>query len=1167
MSDAVQRARAIQHEAATPDRSVVLEAAAGSGKTKVLVDRFLRLCLGGNGVDPRAVLAITFTRRATVEIQDRLQRAARRLAGLENAALRNALADILGHDPTAREMERAAWFHEALLEDPGGLGIDTLHAFCQKVLGRFAADVGLDPRFAVIDQRQEAEYRTEALDRLETELAGDPRAAVAYANLARTVGGARGKVADLFGQRVHLQRWLDAVAPPVGPVAAVLARPLAPHLTAATADLQRGLLRHTPWEGDPAPDLARLAPDLAAALRAFAGPGLDAVSDAEVAVGPTAAFEKLRDAMRATALSAAADLDCDTSRVAAHLDGLSTMLLTGTGNLRKFIGRKPSAEQRQAAFAEAAGPVLALLALPPLLDLLEHNRTLLSAGLRALDLYADAKRRDGVVDFQDLEYLALRLLTDAEVGPQIHFRLDARLDHLLLDEFQDTNANQAELLQPLVAEVLAGGDPPRTAFVVGDVKQSIYGFRGAEPGIFRGVRELFRQQAGGNSVLRLPTNFRSLPALVETVGVVFRRDPLAGYMGSEADGAAQQAARSVDVGSVSFVEPIDCAGDQSGHERAAALVADLIRNLLSEHLETWTWDPEAGRDVPRPLRHDDILILARTKTHLSAYESALRRAGVPFLPAGRGLLARSREVQDVLALLRWLAQPADDTAGATVLRSPCFRLTEPTVQRLLTARQSSSRRSLREVLKDHTDLAGVAEAQAKLEGWFRSAGLLPLHDLLRRLVREGDLLIRFEAAGGEQARFNLLRLFDLALAAEARGGSLRDFVDELDQADRLGGEEEGALPGEAGTGRVRVMTVHGAKGLEAPVVILADAASPPRDTTETMLLDAPPSDGPWIQDVRRQHYEGPKIADGSRLDGALAVPRGRALERLQAEEVHILYVALTRARDRLVVVGGRNDRQRDDGYLGWLAAADRDQPGSEHRWHAAEPFIAAMTRAGADTGDDDGLAPARRTAVAMARLRTWTPPALAPRVVLEAPSRLDDDRGDSALRHSDPADEPDAPPSPPSRRDNPATRRGTRVHAWLEQACRLGEFPPAPEDADLRQEWQETQAVWKDPSLDWVFRADRGLSEVPILHRLGDRRITGFIDRLVLRPGRVDIVDYKSNRITPDAVPAMADHYRPQLAAYRDALTVVYPDREIRCWLVWTAPQLEAVRMTEVTDP
>jgi len=557
------------------------------------------------------------------------------------------------------------------------------------------------------------------------------------------------------------------------------------------------------------------------------------------------------------------------------------------------------------------------------------------------------------------------------------------------------------------------------------------------------------------------------------------------------------------------------------------------------------------------------------------------------VPAGRGLLARSREVQDVLQLLRWLSLPADDTAGATVLRSPLVRLPEPRVQALLTARRVGRRRGLREVILATED-PDLAPLRTRLGAWFGQAGLSPLHDLLRRIYREGEVLARMETARGEQARFNLLRLLDLALAAEARGGSLRDFVTELEQAARLGGEEEGTLPGEADHGRVRVMTVHAAKGLEAPVVVLADAAAPLKDSTPAMALGPDPADGPWVFGVGREHHTGPLIGPvDERLPAPLGLPRTRTLAGQLTEEAHVLYVALTRARDRLYVLGGRNQggAAGAGNYLAWLAAAG---DGSSHRWVAPEAFLqtigAPTTGAGvgSDAAGSPDLAPVDRAEGALARLEIWTPPSLMPRVELVPPSQLvttpavDPQATAGVAAHPTRGDAIAAGAADllPSRRDNPATRRGTRIHGWLETACHLGDLPPAPADPALRGEWEEAQALLGRPELGWIFRptrhGGRGLSEVPVIHRLPgrpggpERRITGFIDRLVVRPDRVDIIDYKSNRLAGQDRAALLAHYRPQLRAYREALDPLYPRRSIRCWLLWTDPFQAAAPLEEV---
>jgi len=305
------------------------------------------------------------------------------------------------------------------------------------------------------------------------------------------------------------------------------------------------------------------------------------------------------------------------------------------------------------------------------------------------------------------------------------------------------------------------------------------------------------------------------------------------------------------------------------------------------------------------------------------------------------------------------------------------------------------------------------------------------------------------------------------------------------------------------------------------------------------------------------------------LHPPLAGPFGLAVGGQREEEAHILYVALTRARDRLYVLGGRNRRQSSDedsrSFLGWLREGTAPE-----LWTDARRLREGLPAASGSTPDAerDPLAGMKQ------RLVAWTPPILAPRVTVDNPSQLDDDH----LREQRAAvAEPDAGAPPPGarRRENDATRRGTRLHGWLERACRLGAMPPPPDDPARLAEWDEARATFEAPVLDWMMNPEaqggRGFCEVGVIGEVGDpeapRRLVGVVDRLVLRPGRVDIIDYKSNRIGGDGVAGLVEHYRPQLAAYRRVLSALYPDREVRCWLVWT--QLvaagQAAGLTEVT--
>ncbi|MFN2371120.1 MAG: UvrD-helicase domain-containing protein, partial [Candidatus Krumholzibacteriia bacterium] len=880
--DPIAAATAIQRAAARPDRSAAVRASAGAGKTRVLVDRFVRLCTEGehDGVHPRAILAITFTRKAATEIRGRLLERARALALAGDDDRRAKLADLFAGDggprqPTPAEEDRAARLYERLLEDPAGLQVGTIHSFCQRILQRFATEAGLDPHARLIEDRED--LLDEALDRLVAEAAADPRLAVLVQDLGGTPASVRVCLRPVFREQMRLDRWLRRAAAAAG----APARPRAPLVPALLAEL-RGVL----FGDAPLGDEVRqqdLVPALAAALDRFAGAGLDGV---EAALGAADLGKQGKNVQALRDAAAAAD----------HGDpaALREVLLTKAGKVRAFSRVKDPElkEHFQQLVLAAAVPVLAALRRLDLVGLYCRNRAILELGLRVLDLLDELKRRDRVLDFGDLEDLACVLMGDQARALSLLFRLEDSLRHVLVDEFQDTNFNQRDILLPLVEEFLGGGageDSARpTVFFVGDLKQSIYGFRGAEPGIFAGMSaHLVRFE---QDVHTLPTNFRSLPAVVDGVGRLFRVEPLGSRLPAGEADHVQQLAFRVGEGQVAVLAAYedDADGGLSGHQHAAAAAARLARSLHDQDGYAWA----------------DILVLYRSRTGVSLYEQAFRAAGIPFEPAGRGMLAASREVQDVLALLRWLVWPEDDVALAAVLRSPIVRLSEDAFQRLLAARglfrQGPDGRALppaglwttlrAEAAADPL----LAEAAARLQAWRADTGFVGCHELLRRIGREGDLTERYAAALGPQARRNLERLYDLALAPELAGTpTVRRFIDLVDKAGRRGGHEEGTSAAGGDGGRVRFLTIHGAKGLEAPVVLLVDADRALDDrTTEVRLAPAADATG-LVFGARKDARLGIEGAEEALPPDALQQAGAAAARAAEVEETNLLYVAMT----------------------------------------------------------------------------------------------------------------------------------------------------------------------------------------------------------------------------------------------------------------------------------
>jgi len=1132
---ASREATLIQRAAADPARSVSLRASAGSGKTKVLVDRIVRLLLVKAPL--KSVVALTFTRKAAVEIKERLRDRLGELARLDRTGLAEALEPLLGRPPKAAELERAAVVYEEVLEDASGLLVGTIHTFCQTLLKRFADEAGVDPAFAVLENTDD--LWDEALAGLEAELGREKDAAADLAELTPDPAAARRLLRAIREARLELDRWCDRLDD-------TPRRERSPLLPALAADLAGHLFRGTSLEDVEAPTHEDIRATAIDAAREYAAGGMDAVAAVEGDSASKSYVKMVRQ--RRETVNAWADDLAGNGDVSEILRSARDFLFYEDGRLKVGgnVGSKVNREAKHEAMASAAEPMREIIQLSDLLDLHRRNHLWLRFGLRALDRYADLKRRDRCLDFHDLEREAWRLIKDMEVGPWILYRLDARLDHLLVDEFQDTNRNQWEILRPFAREFLAGpaeDGRPRSAFFVGDVKQSIYGFRGARPGIFAEAEALLARMTE-QPALTLPTNFRSLPAIVETVGEVFGAPPLSNLLPpGEAETADQIPHRDDGEGLFLITAPVDGADGGDPHETAAARARRTVERILRE-----------GRVVEngaaRPARYGDILLLARTRTHLAAYETELRRAGIPVVPAGRGALARSREVQDVLLLLRWLVFPADDAALASVLRSPLFRVGEAAFQRLLSRRlgHGEGRGSLWQALKAETAPAELSGATALLQDWLGRVGRESVHRLLRRVYRDARATRAFGAALGEQARYNLLRLHDMALAHDRTAfPSVRGFLAEVERAAVREDQEEAVLP-DSDRGRVRMMTIHGAKGLEAPFVLLVDHAHPmDREPDRLVLGDLRDESGPLVTGLRKSHRDPAAGTIVSRT-------AERAMKEIRREQADLLYVALTRARDELIALGAAPTRNAvAPSFARWLSEGPR---GFDETPEWLEHDAGGGARATRDDAPDD-------------LPRTWEPCGVSDLLKIVRPSKISapplpenttgDWEPDTPLATPETADGMDEAPRPDPAAREAALAHGIAVHAWLQRAAEDGAMPPGSGRA-----WEEARAVFGNPAHAWIFRPEgvEAHCEVPVIARRGDgdseARILGVVDRLLMGPDGIVAIDYKSNRLSADGLDAVVDHYRPQMAVYGEALAAAYPGRPIRCVLLFANTDGEA---------
>jgi ATP-dependent helicase/nuclease subunit A len=1106
MSAAIDRAVLAQRRAAAPDACSWVSANAGSGKTRVLTERVARLLLAGAA--PARILCLTYTKAAAAEMANRLAEMLGGWALLDDAALRAALRELAGDaagrlDATA--LARARRLFAQALETPGGLKIQTIHAFCDAVLRRFPLEAGVSPAFEVLDEAGVRDLTLRARDRL-----------------AEDAAAGRSDAFDLIA--AHLaEEGLESLLREILAARDLFTPPAAPARICAAFGIAAGDLGDAPMS------------------RVFDGADQDALSRAAALLADGSATEARVGAPLAAALRTG-DTDA-LGQALRKTDGgprdFSKLPLKATDAAHPWI--RPLLSDLSERFEALATRAAAIAA---------ANRALaLSAfGAAFIEAYAAEKRARGVLDFDDLIAGARRLLTRSDMAAWALYKLDGGLDHILVDEAQDTAPAQWDVIAALAGEFHAGEGARgagRTLFVVGDEKQSIYSFQGAEPRRFGEMQRFFaaRLRDAGRPLgeLTLTTSFRSAPAILRVVDGAFAED----CEGLSAHGAPPMHAaawpgrggrvdlwpllpKDPDAPEPEWSEPVDAPAPANPRLRLARLLAAEIGRWIAE-----------GEMVPgegRPVTPGDILVLVRRRDLLaSELVRALKRLEIPVAGADRLRIGEELAVRDLLALARFALTPGDDLSLAALLRSPLCGLSEDEVFALAHGREGPLWNSLRAARTRHPEVAAMlGRAQAR-------ADFLRPHEFLEWALTVEDGRARLLARLGMEAEDAIDELIAQALAYETVSTpTLEGFLDWLGRS-----AVEIRREFDKGRGEVRVMTVHGAKGLEAPVVILPDTL---------------PGRGPRGASVMRLEDVGGRFAAWSApaaaTPGALADAKAEAA-RLDAEESRrLLYVAMTRAARWLVICGAGEPAKGES----WHGLAAKGMAAAQAVEIPAPAGLGgAMLRA-----EDIGEAPAAGEAAAGAApapplpgwLRAPAPALSAPLIRREVASGLGGDAG--AGRR------PGATISGGTDRET-ARRRGDAIHALLE---RLPATPGAQRAARART-LLERIAPWADagmradmareaiaaigaPGAASAFAPD-ALAEVAVSLALPAMRVAGRIDRLSVGPERVLAVDFKTDAAPPAAPDGVPEPYLRQMAAYRAALTALYPGREVTLALLWTA--------------
>jgi len=1103
-----------QLRASDPAVTAWVNANAGSGKTHVLVDRVVRLLLGGS--DPARIMCLTFTKAAAAEMANRLFERLGKWIALDDRALRAELRK-LGHAEAGDALlARARQLFTRALETPGGLKIQTIHAFCERVLQLFPVEAGVVPHFTMLDDRETAALLAEARDAilLEARQADAGALGAALGDVAGRVdaGGFDKLVAQLLAKRASL----GALFEPDGGLAQAESR------LRGLLSLEQGLTRGFVEEG--------LACDVAAYLRLAAA--LDAGTETE---------KKRAQEIRRI---------CQTASLS--LVDLRPILLTDKGKIRDTVANQKTLKANGwiADFIKKDQERLYHgLGLIGDLDCLGATLSLLRLGSAMAARFEKAKQNRGAYDFDDLIAKTSGLLREKPDAAWVLYKLDGGIEHLLIDEAQDTSPAQWQIIRALTDEFFAGEGrhrgAPRTLFVVGDRKQSIYSFQGADPKVFEAVLgEVNRQVKGAGQEFRpvdLSVSFRSAPEVLEAVDAVFAPGSLARR---DADGGVDRdwhhEPNRRGVPGVVEIWPLELPGDkdddlpwQAPVDREPAQVPRRrLARKLAQTIKGWI-----GRRRllarGRAVKAGDILILVRQRNgFFDAMIRALWNESVPVAGADRLKLGENIAVLDLIALAQFAIMPEDDHALACILKSPL--LAQPLSEdELLHLAANRTPGTLWQRLAQE-EREPFAAAAALVRPLMASAARARPFEFFAGVLSQARM--RFLSRLGSEANDAIDALLGRALEYEEQHGTtLAGFVNWF-QAEEI----EIKRNMEPDSGQVRVMTVHGAKGLEAPIVILPDTASIPdsRQSDSLLMLDSG-ADG----NAKVPLWVVPKLEAGHRVMRLKDEQKAANL----AEYRRLLYVAMTRAEDELYVCGYEGRRSR-----------------SETCWY--DTICAALH--GKMSPLDDG---AGWRLGAAPEPESENPPAAVAATVL--PDWIN---RPAAAGPAAPAAEPAEPP-----RNAAAVARGIFIHRILEN---LPDLPEADRAAYIAAAVKrggadpalarQIEMLIADPLLAEILSAE-GHSEATLIAEAPDGGMERRrIDRLVVTPEAILVADYKTDRLPPETPEACNPEYLMQLAIYRDALRLTEPGKPLRFCIVWTEvprvmiiPDLLLDRMAALRQP
>lgn len=1111
-----------QRCAANPEHSVWVEASAGTGKTKVLSDRVLRLLL--NGVKPIRLLCLTYTKAAAVEMQSRVSKRLSEWAVEDDAKLDEHLQKLLGDSiKSAAELSsyrcRARTLFAELLDTPGGIKVQTLHSFCTDVLKRFPLEAGIPPYFSVLEDEETqnalAQIKREMVqsenypenpqlsDAVSYFVANMPEQS--FDSMLQNIIGSRRKMAKIIADNNGLFGFLCALAAKLG---------------VKDDDTEEGIKKEFM--------------DSLRTRRAEICSFIDALMHGS----------PKDDRKKALALMQVVD---NNFRLQDYADYKSCYLKQdntlyakpATGDALKYdpqLGEKLTAEAQRLAAVEQKLQKVRLYC---------STKAAFVIASEINHRYDTYKAERACMDFEDLIYYTRRLLENSDSRQWVLYKLDGGIEHILLDEAQDTSSEQWDIISFLCDEFFSGegqSNANRTLFVVGDRKQSIYSFQGADPERFDEISDEFEKdiQAAHRKFERvnLEVSFRSAPAILEAVNKIFAHPQAAEGVVSENKKAEHKPSRSENqkvehkpsrIGQFGKVSIMPIMLPEKGEKKnteneylqppmervyktalvtkMAEAVAQQIRCLIDE-----------SADSDKPLHYRDIMVLVRHRNDfVGEFIRACEKENVRISGADRLKLSEQIAIEDLISLGKFLLFPKDNLSLAEVLTSPLFSIDEILLEDLCYGREQDDLWT--RVQKEPR----CAEIKNTLKTLFDNLDYVRPYELYNYVLSTLEGRRKFVERMGQEAEDALDEFINITLEYEQRQTpSLQGFISWFGQNDREIKRESDDPEIDA----VRLCTVHHSKGLQAPIVILPDTNSPPSGSRKQRLL----------KDGKLGYYP----LNSAAYDDVCNSINDEIHTREMLEYHRLLYVALTRAEDELYIYAYGDKNQE-----GWYNLCR--QALNENNADDTEPLELISLPDGVKENDKKTTEKPKVFAV-----EPWIKQSAEPEAALSKPYTPSKEESD---------EEPDS--ASPLTDSGKFYRRGTLIHRLLqflpqnvgnrENAIDL--FLQQNQEGFSAKEHEQIKAevltLLENPEFSEIFGAD-SQSEVPIMGEVDGKIISAQIDRLIILPHKIKIVDFKTNRPPAQTVADTPPQYIKQLDAYAKLMHKIYPQKQIETYILWT---------------